>query len=376
MLWLHNGKCDISGLRKKRGILMKVAIIGAGLAGLSCAHELEKYSISPVIYERNSFIGEAYTHVGAALEIVLRPVGNPITYLRKSLGIDIKPLNTVKSVIHHSPNETTEIRGNLGYFLERSKEPNDIKNQIFSKLKKTEVLFNTHGFYGPLSKEYDFVVIANGYSDFTNELGCWTEWVNSYIIGATILGNFDPQSMIVWINKEYCKNGYAYLTPFDNKRASLQLVFTDVSEKEIDSYWDLFLTKENIKYPIVETYKVNHRSGNVYPHRVGNIFLTGNAGGMLEPFLGFGVAGAIISGVMAARSIVKNEDYEKLLKEIVTKNKQLYEFRKSFNKLTNGSYDMLIQSLGMPGIKHLTYYTPLNVVKYGSYVLKLINKLR
>jgi len=36
---------------------MRVAIIGAGLAGLSCAHELERYGVSPVIFEKNSYIG-------------------------------------------------------------------------------------------------------------------------------------------------------------------------------------------------------------------------------------------------------------------------------------------------------------------------------
>jgi len=32
---------------------MKVAIVGAGLSGLSCAIELERHKIKPVIFEKN-----------------------------------------------------------------------------------------------------------------------------------------------------------------------------------------------------------------------------------------------------------------------------------------------------------------------------------
>ncbi len=60
---------------------MKVAIIGAGLAGLSCAHELEKYGVRPVIYEKNSYIGEQISHVSAILEIINRPIKDVVKYL-------------------------------------------------------------------------------------------------------------------------------------------------------------------------------------------------------------------------------------------------------------------------------------------------------
>ena len=80
---------------------MKVAIIGGGLAGLACAHELEAHGISPTIYERNSFIGEAFPHVGAVLDIVMRPYGDPLAYLKNAFGIEFNPLNKVKTIIHH-----------------------------------------------------------------------------------------------------------------------------------------------------------------------------------------------------------------------------------------------------------------------------------
>ena len=154
------------------GESMDVAIIGAGLAGLSCAHELEKYGISPVIYERRNFIGEEFNHVGAALQIVHRPIKDAVNYFKNEFGIEIKPLNTVNSVVHRSINKTTTIKGNLGYFIERSKSQNDMKVQLHSQLKNTRILFNEAADYETLSKQYDYVVVANGHVDYTIELGC------------------------------------------------------------------------------------------------------------------------------------------------------------------------------------------------------------
>jgi len=352
---------------------MNIAIIGAGVAGLSCAHELERHGISPVIFEQRNFIGEEYPHVGSVLEIANRPVKDVLKYLKKNYGINVKPLNTVNSVIHNSPNKTTVIKGNLGYFIERSRSPADIKIQICSQLKNTKILFNEQADYVSLSSQFDYVVIANGSHIFTNELGCWKEWVNTYIKGAVISGNFNPNTMIVWINKAYCKDGYAYLTPFSSKRASLVLAVTDATDSEIDKYWEVFLYRENLKFVIEEEFKINHASGYVYPHKIGNIFLTGNAAGMIDPFLGFGIFGSVVSGVMAARSIMHNLDYEKLLQKIVKHNLRLLEFRKALNSTSNAGYDFLVTSIGVPGLKHLLYYTPLNVIKLGSGIFKIMS---
>ena len=101
---------------------MKVAIIGAGPAGLACAHELERYGIKPVIYERNSFIGDQYEHVGVILEIMHRPIRDPLEYFKKQFDLDIKPINTVNNLVHYSPNKVTAIKGNFGYFIKRNRD--------------------------------------------------------------------------------------------------------------------------------------------------------------------------------------------------------------------------------------------------------------
>jgi flavin-dependent dehydrogenase len=254
-------------------------------------------------------------------------------------------------------------------------ELDDLKVQIHSKLKKTNIIFNEYADYKKLSKDYDYVIIGNGDPSVAKELGCWTDWVNAYVKGAVVLGDFDPNTFIVWVNKDYCKNGYAYLSPFDKKRASVVLVVTDVNEKEVDHYWELFLQTENIQYRILENYKLKHTSGIAKPHRVNNMLLVGNAGGAMDPFLGFGVLGSLLTGVMSARSIVTNKDYEKLISKIVKKNLQFYEFRKAFNDMNNSYFDILISSIDTPVIKQLIYDTSLNVVNLGAHLLKIKNRL-
>jgi len=353
---------------------MKVAIIGAGLAGLSCAHELELHGIYPDIYERNTFIGEQHQHVTAILEVVDRPIKDAVKYFKNRCNLDIKPLNTINSILHYSPNKVTEIKGNLGYFFERGKTEGTVKNQLYSMLRHSNVYLGEYADFQDLSKKYDYVVIASGTSDFTRELGCWYEWINTYVKGAIVLGDFNPNQLVVWLNKDYCKNGYTYLMPFDTKRACIAQVVREVDEREVDRFWELFIDTENIKYKIIEEFKLNHKSGYVYPHKVGNIYLAGDAGGVIEPFLGFGQLAAITMGVLAARSIAKGKDYEKLVKPIVKHNLRLHEFRKVFNMCNNTSYDVLVSALNLPVLKHLIYYTPINVVRIGSMLAKMVPK--
>lgn len=57
---------------------MRFAIIGAGIAGLSCAIVLEKHGIVPTIFEEVEFIGDREEHCAATLHIVDRPIGDSL----------------------------------------------------------------------------------------------------------------------------------------------------------------------------------------------------------------------------------------------------------------------------------------------------------
>jgi len=354
---------------------LKVAIIGAGVAGLACAHELERFGVYPTIYERKGFIGDIENHVTATMHIITRPIKDWLEYVKSKFNIDIVPLNTLNTVTHHSPNKTTVVKGNLGYFLKRSRDEDSLLGQLQSQLRHSEIILNEHADYTELSKTYDYVVIANGNSDYTNELGCWQERVSGWVRGAVVLGSFDPTELVMWINKDYSNKGYAYLTPFNGKKASLSLFVPYTSKQDIGQYWEEFRRSENLKYTIIEEFEVLHHSGFVYPHKLDNIYFAGISGGAVTPFLGFGQVESVLQGVFAAQSIVQGKDYEKLLKNSIDKTIDLWEIRKSFNHATNKDYDVLLTLIGIPGVKQLIYNTTLDGIKYGGKILRLKRKL-
>lgn len=350
---------------------MKVAIIGAGISGLCCACELEKHGITPVIYERNNFIGEAYSHVSVVLNITHRPIKDMPTFIYRKFGVQITPINTINTIVHNSPNKKDIIKGNLGYMFKYSKDKDSVRNQIHSKLKNTQIIFNEQRNHNVLSKKFDNVVVATGRNYTAEEMGVWRSWFDAYIKGAVIVGNFDPNRVEMWVNKDYCKNGYAYLVPFSARKASIILVVNDISVKEVDYYWELFLYSENIKYEIIEEFKLHHVAGYVYPKTVENIIFAGNAGGGIDPFLGFALLNAVAMGVSSARTIAKGIDYEAQIKDLMNMNLQMWELRKNFNKLSNKDYDNLISIISMPGIKQLMYNTPVNIRKIAAIASKI-----
>ena len=66
MLYKDN-RCPL--IYEWRTALLKVAILGAGVSGLSAAIALENYGVVPDIYEQNSFIADHYSHVGVLFNI-------------------------------------------------------------------------------------------------------------------------------------------------------------------------------------------------------------------------------------------------------------------------------------------------------------------
>jgi digeranylgeranylglycerophospholipid reductase len=354
---------------------LKAAVIGAGLAGLACGLTLEKEGIPFDIFERRSMSGELFHHSSAMLQIMNRPIKDPLKHLYDQYGLDITPLAPIKRIVMKTPHRESTVRGKLlGYFFKRGQEGDTIEQQLAKQLK-TSVQFNIHADWRELSAQYDHVVVCDGVGRVTKELGCWTDTFRSWVKGATILGEFDPHTLIMWINTNFCKAGYAYMTPFNRNRAFIGLVVPNCDQQELDYYWEMFMRLENINNEIAETFEVHHSAGHVFPHQVGNIRLAGLAGGFQDPFLGFGQFNSLSTGALAALSISRGLDYESLVSTIATEIRNMSRYRDMLDTVTNPQYDALVKVLGLPGLNQLIYNTNINVLKSGGQIINLMTGL-
>lgn len=354
---------------------MKVAIIGAGISGLSCTYELEKNGITPVIYEKKSQIGEPAGFSGLWSRLLIRINEDPIKYLKEKYDFDIKPLSYLNETIMISPKKKTVAKGNLGYTFRRGIGESSIEKQIASKIK-SPIFFNSNIELENIRNDFDRIVIANASPAIAKHLNVWTDTFVTQVRVAIVLGNFRINSVTAWFNEEYANKAFCYLIPNNSKEATLALTVNGRSTAELDYYWSKFMTIERLEYTIIEQSDLEHYCGFVNPHQIDNTYFVGNAAGFTDNLIGIGAFNAIESGILAAQAIVKNINYNKLVKPIYDDIVKLDQFRQAMNTLDNSGFDKLIGFIGLPGIKQFIFKNPLLKLKYGTPLVKLYNKLK
>lgn len=354
---------------------MRVAIIGAGISGLSCAIGLKRNGIIPTIFEKTGDIGDDPGYLIASFRLFNNSLRSPMKYLKKNYDINLTAIHSLDEIIMISLNKKISAKGSLGYIFKKSSEKDSLENQLAS-IADTPVNFDTNINLKDLKNNFDHIIVATGSHTIADELNTWKLTFQAHIRTAKIVGDFKPGLIKIWLNKDYSNNGYGYLITEDHKRAELALVVSDITHHELDYYWQEFLLGEKIEYSILHTNDIEHHVGYAQPAHMGNIYFIGNAGGMVDNFLGFGTIRSIESGFIAARSIIKNLDYRSLLQPLIKDVNAMYEYRKMINNLDNNDYDTLLSFIGLPVVKQLLYNNPLYKAKHGVLFPKLINTLK
>jgi len=159
---------------------MKVAIIGAGISGLSCALELQKHGISAAIFEKKGVVADYLVDTAAILNLFGRVPGNLMNFLHKRYDIDIKPVFPVREVVMTTNNKEALVKGKLGYIFSREKLENSIENQLLSRLN-VPVILDKYMSVNNIRDEFEYIVVATGESSEAKRLKIWKHIFNAHI---------------------------------------------------------------------------------------------------------------------------------------------------------------------------------------------------
>lgn len=331
---------------------MKVAIMGAGISGLSCAITLEKHGITPTIFEKRSCVGDRFVNAEAMFSILNRPIKDCLPYLASTYGIYLKPIDEVNKLVVHSKNEIGSIDGKIGYSNSRGRYEHSYECQL-EKQVHSQIIFNSTYTYEELCKNFEYVILAPGDGEYASHLGNYKCDLTCSIKGVTVEGKFTTDILHVWFNYGIIPKGYAWVIPFSEKEANIVIAYPDYPDNiklDINNIWEEFYNlackelKQNFR--ITDNFQIRrYMIGICGKPKIDNTYFVGNCFGTISPGLGFGQFASILTGIYSAYDICGIGKYEELVQPLFKNYNNSLVLRRCLETLNDKDLDFAIKNL-------------------------------
>ncbi|HWI52479.1 MAG TPA: NAD(P)-binding protein [Symbiobacteriaceae bacterium] len=352
---------------------MRIAIVGAGLAGLACAHELERLGFAPELFEKRPSVGDRMQTPETMAQFLHHNPGQDLfRYIRDELMLPLHPAHAMIRMVIHSPNHEGEISGRLGYVTIRGRDERSMEYQLLRHIS-TPIHYNTSPDVNDLRREYDHVVVATGNQSWTRQLTRWEDDLGWWARGALVKGDFTPGELHFFFNTRYAKTGYCLLSALDERTATAGVAIPEASAEELEAHWQVFRLEQGHWWQSeVEQFQFEqYECGRCGSVAVGNVLLVGAAAGFVESLGMNGVCASLTSGVMAARQIaLQDRSLERFARRWRIYSGRLARLRRNVNAWTDEEMDRMAQAVKM-GAGLLTH-SPWNLVVPGGLLLDML----
>ncbi|MHB0886787.1 MAG: NAD(P)/FAD-dependent oxidoreductase [Bacillota bacterium] len=351
----------------------RVAIVGAGFSGLTCAIGLERHGIEPVIFERRDVVGGRFPNVEVCLRVYDQPMGDAVRFLRRRFGLDLWTTSPVRRFVLHSPHAEAVFRGHLGYITLRGNQEGAWEKQL-ARYVKAPIRFGERVDPLTLGSEFDVVVVAEGQETVPKRLGLWHEIVSLRGSAWVIEGPVAPDEVHVWLDPALAGQGYAYILPWRENTAMAAVFCPDVSEEEYSRQQDNFicvLEARGYSHRPVGGSQINDYSiGYPERHQESRYVFTGNAGGYMDPLAGFGQVRSLTSGFEAARAIIEGRPYAALPGE-TARRESFIALRRFVNGLTAADQDHFVATMAALPFRSWFLSTDLPLLQWAGALMRL-----
>jgi digeranylgeranylglycerophospholipid reductase len=361
-----------------------VLVVGAGPAGSVAALYSSKHGLNTVLIERNNKIGaHADTRVDSSPDFGLTEIINEI---------GLKTENLVYNSKWHSPSGNSfTLHSKIGeYYFKRGSAPDsfesstaynsmkygcelildaNLKSVNINKKDRSKRYINeiivSQGPHEMMIRPKIIIDATGVNSPFHSFLRIpKRNYKNGVIFGMTGKDFISSDTSEIYFDAALIKGGYFYMVTAKNGISSAAVVLdSSMMRKPAEKYFYEYLRRnaevaEKIK-SVDGSFYADANLFRLPEHVYKNVLFAGDAAGLVDPLMGYGMLPAIVSGYYAGKysfETIMKGNYEMLKKyegEIRKRfNKKMsYAFRRIFESLDNKDLDMLIKMVNELGDK-------------------------
>jgi flavin-dependent dehydrogenase len=349
-----------------------VLVVGAGPAGASAAYFCAKEGLETVLIEKNKSVGEH-----TAVKIDSSP-NIDIERIIREYDLPIK--NHVKLSKWHTPSGNFfTLKSDSGeFYFQRGKHEDSYENIVSRKALENDAQLITgvndikveekdifekvriKSINGSITIKPKVIIAADGGNSFFHKFV--KKEVLRILAGYGISG-YDftsPDYSNIYLNSELLPGGYFYVVTCPDGLSSAGAVVNKSKIKgNIKEHFEKFV-RSNDSFSDLPMRSINYFSGFGYIFRIEkhyfkNLLFVGDAGGFIDPLLGYGMTPAILSSYLAYEVIKEGLEgshrpldflsrYENVVEECMNWD-SYYQYREIFECMENKDFEWLIDFL-------------------------------
>lgn len=317
-------------------------IAGCGLSGLAAGTCLAEAGAKVEILEPRTIVAPSSGQHSEGL----RNYGSidALEELRR-FKFDLRPFATARLTIRRSPHHHSVLTGPAYYLFLRGSEPRSLDSYLFERAQAAGVRFK----FGVRAPTSGVDIIATG-----TPPDCW----DLLGVGFTFSregSHLNQSTLYAYLDNEVAPGGYFAIAPGPTAHSLYSVSWGDRNPESLRRRVESALGLDWVREILGTSQRVSEilGGGHYEPNPIENAvapsgaLMVGEAGGFQDPIAGYGIRYAITTGALAARALLENLDYRRLLRQTFGNElEEAYAVRERLNHATNEDFDKLVHSMG------------------------------
>jgi NAD(P)-binding Rossmann-like domain len=332
-----------------------ITVYGGGMSGLIAAIDLAKHGYEVVVHDREKGFGGDSTY-NPSTHTTSIDVQQTSEYIGIDLSSVFHPLQYCPFYFHETvfnpPLDVLDM-----YTVERGNRPTSLDTLLYGEAQKLGVQFK---YESPLRKEDlpnlpENTIIACGLTPSAFDMldipyVRWHAWMSRGEIG------FSNRS---WIWMDEVISEYGYLSSCNNYYFNLLFSNRHVDRAALRKYQEFIMRHEGVEHD-----NWTYTSGAVPMGRIdnprlfrGGLIMAGTISGTMDPFLWFGILGALVTGKTAALAVYDRARAEEDFERFNRRFKIAYRFKRDIWYRIRphvGLFELGINSIGQEMFEKIT----------------------